>query len=257
MADAYGLGDLSLLSGANQNTARQVQQAFDNSAAALRRQVARYPAVADAYAPQLAHNALDNSLAQAQTSAKLINNNQQLQNVIDASHHTAHGFEENLAQYGGLAGALFKAAPALFGTDLTSGIAKQGILPWAAGKIKSWFTDPTTGNSYGIGDGGSVVAIRDSSGGMYDAMTGQQIPLAQQFNYAPESPFGAGLDSYTQPNAIQGWPTTTNPYAMDQWPTLGGGDTGSDWWSNFGTGDADWLSGGGADWTSGFDLFGG
>lgn len=223
MADAYGLDDVSLLSGPNQNTARQVQQAFTNNMLVRNRNAARYSL------PQLANFNEDNALTQAQTAAGEINQNQQLQNVIDAANHTPHGALQNLSAYLPLLGGLQHLIPTLFGTDATTAFAKQGVV----GTVKSWFQDPKTGTSYGLDDNGNVVSMYDSSGNM---IPGVSSALSRSMTGTTPSPFGTSTQGNSLTSQYTTTPAMTNPYgatnpnAMDQWP-LAGGDSGVGSWS--------------------------
>lgn len=233
MADAYGINDTSLLSGENAATARVVQDAFTRSMLAKQRQQARYGL------PALSSFNNDNALSQAQTSAGLINNNQQLQKAIDEANRGPHGFMENLNAYLPALSGLMRLAPALFGTN--SAIAREGLLGTAYSNIKSWFTDPATGVKYGI----------DSSGNVIQAVgkNGQPINLGQPNWPNAGSGVDAGFDFSSPTSNWWGSGTGTNT-----WPAGFGGDSvdwGS-WGTGFGEGAVDW-GGGWGDWGGGWD----
>ncbi len=151
MADQYGLNDLSMLSGPAQLTARQVQQAFDNSNMARLRMRARYSL------PELANLNQDSALARAQTAAGLINQNQQLQNVIDESHSTPHGVAENISAYLPLLGIAPQLASMLFGRAGGGALAEQGL--FGLGK-QAWnaITHPGSGQSITVDANGNIVS---------------------------------------------------------------------------------------------------
>lgn len=214
MADAYGINDVSLLSGPNADTARMIRDAFTRSMLARDRQAARYSL------PQLSSFNEDNALAQAQSTAGILNNNQQLQNLIDASHHTPHGIAENLSAYLPLLGGAMRLLPGLFGTDATSAFARKGLV----GTVKSWFKDPNTGQVYGMDGAGKVVTAYDAEGNV--------IPGYGQFD-----------------RGIGGWPGSESYGQFDRgigpgdWTTGFGGDSNfgaipspESWWSNAGSG---------------------
>lgn len=147
-ASLYGLGnsamnDFSLLAEPQKKTAQDVQKAFESSVQARIRNTQRTPAAytAATMPNMLAQWGTDAALQQSQTSAGLLNYNQQLQNMIDESHRTPHGFAENMAQYLPLLGAGLQMSPYLFGTEMFKG--NQGGLFGAAGRGMSWL-----GNQY-------------------------------------------------------------------------------------------------------------
>jgi hypothetical protein len=154
MADLYGTGginDTSLLSGPNAQTARQVQQAFVNSNNARLRASMRYSL------PELANFNEDNALAQAQTAAGLINQNQNLHDVIDASKATPHGVAQNLAAYLPLLGAGNALASTLFGRSGGGALAEKGIVG-VGQDLWNKIVHPGSGTTYQIDAQGNLVS---------------------------------------------------------------------------------------------------
>lgn len=210
----YGLDNFSYLSPAQQDTAKTIRDAFANSEAQKVRQMNRYPGLIPPSAPMVSEMFNDQALKRAQVTAGIINNNQQLQNVIDASHATPHGIMQNLAAYLPSAAAALRAFPALFGQGEGSALSRQGLIPYAANKISHWFKSPD-GATYGLDDSGKVVATYPAgySGypdlGISDASSGQWSPAA-----------GSGGNQYA--NFQDMWPpvtpdTSTN-FGETQWP---------------------------------------
>lgn len=214
--DPYGIDQY--LSGPNATTAKQVQQAFMNSMGARNRALARYSL------PQLSNFAEDTALTEAQTAAGLINQNQQLQNVIDASHRTPHGVSENLAAYLPYLSGASKLIPWLFGTDATSGVLKNGVF----GTVKNWVTDHL-GNNIGIDANGNVVGMTDAQG---NPVMGQGLQggwPGESGAYQPQPSYWTGQD-------MSGWNPgdfSTQPIApATDWYTGAGQDLASgNWWS--------------------------
>lgn len=158
--DAYGLSDFSMLSAPQQETARNINEAFTASMAARDRNLQRY-AMAAPSAPMMAELANESALKQAQFSANILNQNQQLQNLIDASHATPHGFAQNLAAYLPMLGGVARAYPLLFGSDTS--LSKYGIVGAAqrglqsAGNAVHNFFNPADGQSYQMAADGSIL----------------------------------------------------------------------------------------------------
>jgi len=151
--DAYGLDDVSLLSGPAQQTAKQVQQAFENSLKGAGRQAQRYGL------PYLANFNEDAALARAQTAAGLINSNQQQQNAIDALNHTPHGFAENFAKYAPYLGTANWLGPTLFGKNAYSDSGLFGLAGKGASALgKGWdsIMHPA-GSQWQIGPNGEIL----------------------------------------------------------------------------------------------------
>lgn len=151
-ADMFGLGNLSTLSGPQQDTARTILNAFANSAAQRDRALARYPALLQTSGPLLSEFANDQAMKEATTASTLLNQNQQIQNMIDASHATPHGIMQNLAAYLPALAGLQGWIPTLFGRQAASNFMNQGLI----GTVKSWFTGPD-GTKYGLTSDGKVV----------------------------------------------------------------------------------------------------
>lgn len=224
MANAYGIDDISLLSGPAQNTANQIKQAFTNSMLARDRAQARYGL------PALANFNEDTALARAQAAAGAINQNQQLQNMIDASHATPHGVAANLAAYAPYLGLGAQLAPLLFGTDATNKFMQQGLFNSMGNALKSW-TDRNTGMVYHFDAAGNIV---DTGGNQplagwnpsaWDA--GYNVGgNAQDFgtggwgNYGNAADYGTG--SWTPDTGV-----TTAPYDFGSSPVDAG--TAFDW----------------------------
>lgn len=227
----YGINDTSLLSGENAATARMIQDAFTRSMLARDRQAARYGL------PALASFNQDNALRQAQTTAGVLNQNQQLQKAIDQANRGPHGFLENLNAYLPALSGLMRLSPALFGTD--NQWTRQGLL----GTVKSWFTDPSTGVKYGLDSSGNVIQMAGKDG--------TPINMGQPTWPNAGSGVDAGFDFGSPMSSWWGSGTPTN-----MWPT-GGWDWGT-WPSGFGEAAVDWGGG----WPTGFgesivDWFGG
>lgn len=219
MADAYGLNDYSLLSGQQQDTARTIQRAFDASLAGRNRALERYNL--QTMGPMLTEFANDSALRRAQTTAGILNNNQQLQQLIDESHRSPHGLAENLSAYLPALGGLARLYPALFGTN--TGLAQNGIIPTAWGGLKSAysglqgaitkFTNPADGMTYHLDANGNVISY-----GMQDRGIGDL------------SGFGS-------------WTSGSDLPMGDGWNTIN-----TDWTSGFDLGNSDWTSGFDLDW---------
>jgi hypothetical protein len=208
MADPFGLDDFSGLSGPQQDTARTVQKAFDASTAGRKRMLERYNL--ETMGPMMTSFANDAALRRAQTTAGLLNNNQQLQNVIDESHRTPHGFMENFQAYGGALGSLSRLYPALFGTN--TALAKDGIIPTAYNAVKQWFTMPD-GNKVGLDANGNIV---QPSG--YDYGT----------DYGESSYLNSGAFNWNVPAYDWG---SGNTYGADFDPNAWDMSSFSDWWA--------------------------
>lgn len=159
--DPYGLNDFSSLGGWQQGVAQTIQRAFANSAAQRDRQLGRYPALRETLQTSPALGASfynDAALQQATTTASLLNQDQQLRDVIDASHRTPHGFSENLSAYLPLLGSAANLVPLLFGREAGAGLLNKGLV----GTVAHWFTGPD-GKQYPIGADGKVLGVTGNS----------------------------------------------------------------------------------------------
>jgi hypothetical protein len=147
MADAFGLDDYSLLSGPQQDTARTIQRAFDASLASRNRSLERFNL--QTMGPMLTAFANDSALRRAQTTAGILNNNDQLQKVMDYANRSPHGLAENLSAYLPAVGALSRLYPMLFGTN--TALSSNGILPTAYNAVSNWFKPSATNALGGFG----------------------------------------------------------------------------------------------------------
>jgi len=217
MADYYGID--SLLSGPAATTAKQVQRAFENSMHARDRSLARYSL------PALANFTEDTALANAQTAAGLINHNQNLQDVIDASHHTPHG-AENLSAYLPLFSGASSLIPWLFGRNATAGFMDKGLF----GSAKDWITDHL-GNRYALDANGSPIGMLDANGNM--------VPFYNTSYPMDYSQYGMG-----------------NGLANYDWSKYNQDLPGGDWWNGGGFGDGSSALSGldPAAWDAGFNI---
>ena len=174
--DAYGLSDMSLLTGPQQTTANTIQTAFNNSLAANQRNLARYPMLAQTSGPMIQSMAEDSALARAAKTSDILNQNEQIQKLIDAANHTPHGIQENLAAYLPTLGALQYALPALFGNSasLASNGGLFGLASKGVDKVVHWFTDPRTGQKYPLDGTGKLIDTTswDSGNSWNPAATG-------------------------------------------------------------------------------------
>lgn len=209
--DAYGLSDLSLLTAPQQETARNISDAFKASAAARDRNLARYGMAAPS-APMMAEMENTNALQQAITSSNLMNQNQQIQNLIDASHATPHGVAQNLAAYLPMLGNFAKAWPLLFGTDSTLsqgglyGLAQQGL-----GKVASWFHNPATNQTYPLDANGNIVGFGNTTLGGAGSAGVSGISTLGDTGWNPGAAnvptnWGAGFDTGTTAASTYGIP---------------------------------------------------
>ncbi len=219
-ADLYGAGvnDLSLLTGTQQDTARMIQKAFANSQARYQRDVARYPAFVQSSTPLLQESLEDQALARAGVTSNILNQNQQLQNLIDASHHTPHGLQQNLAAYLPWLGAGLQAYPALFGYPAAGRLGREGILPTLgrkASEVYHSFFDPTSGQEYHLDANGNLVGY-----GMQDRGLGTGGAYGSSYYGAPALPAVAqpGMDvNFPPPTGV-----TTTPYDFGTAPADAG-----------------------------------
>lgn len=194
-SDLYGLDNYSLLSGPQQSMAKTIQQAFANSQAQRDRLMARTPAMMETSAPLLSEFANDAALRRATVTSSLLNQDQQLQNMIDASHATPHGFMQNLAAYLPWLGSAANLAPLLFGRQAGAGLLNNGIV----GAVSKWFTG-SDGVPYALNSEGKVIGTQDQYGNTIPFYPTQQPSVDQ-------SQFGGMAPTYApNPANYPGYP---------------------------------------------------
>lgn len=198
MADMFGMNDYSGLSGTQADTARSIQRTFDASLASRARALERFSLQTSG--PMLQEFGGDMALKRAQTTAGILNNNEQLQHMIDASHRTPHGLMQNLAAYGPGIASLARLYPALFGTNDAAGLSRNGIIPSAYKGIQNayhYFTDPRTGQTYPLDAQGNVVPYGMGDHGIGPDQFGNAAATGPvyQGNYGPQTDWGPGYPS--------------------------------------------------------------
>lgn len=215
MADLFGLDNMSYLSSPQQDTAKTIRDAFASSMAQRDRYLQRYPGLLPPSAAMASSFINDEALKRAQVTAGTINNNQQLQNVIDASHATPHGVVQNLSAYLPSVAAALRAFPALFGQQAAAELGRKGAVGYgvdAVKKVVHWFKGPD-GATYGLDESGKVIA-------QYPAGYSQYPDLGISDKNTNFTPTTGAMPNYTQDM----WPTTLpqqQNFGETQWPDTG------------------------------------